>query len=1517
LVFEPREAWPVLGANIMAITGTNSGETLTGTLGDDIIDAQGGNDAINVTQGADSIDGGAGTDRVNIIMGDVSRFDQASEARTYTLTSSSLTDSLGILNSSITSIERIGIDTRNTGDFNDTIDASGFVTGASIPLTILVGNGDNNIIGSNYADNIIVGTGNNVIDAGGGNDIVQTTFDNSSGATLYVSGSGGTVVTTLNGETTATITNGESINIRIGDVNAAVTIDASALTGFSGQLIFNDSNADNIAIGSVGADVFGNTFGMAGNDVYTGNGGADTYDYTFAVGAMNGDTITDFDADDIIDFQYNDAVNNGGGLLADHFIGNSAFSGTPGEYRYTTDGVQTFVQADTDGDGVADQTLIIANGSFALAETYAGSNQLQMAGTSGSDGDDFLFGTTGDDSIYAQGGNDTIAATKGMDYVDGGDGGDQLRFVMGNFSRFDAADGSRTYTITDGHLGDSSGNVDTSWAYVESIYLNTTGNGDYGDTIDASGLTWEDLILRLGNGDDTVIGGGGDENVTTGLGINTVDAGGGNDLVVAQVDNDLGATVYVTMVDGAVVTTVDGVVTNSVSNAESTGVQGFDFNAGSTIDASALTGFGGTLIFYDANGSNIDIGSGGADLFANVDGATAGNDVYTGNGGADTYDYTFAVGAMNGDTITDFDADDKIDFQYNDATNNGSGHLADHFIGTDSFTGVAGEYRYFTSGGQTFVEADTDGDGAADQTLTIANGAFALSETFAGSNVLHLGTSGTGAADTLTGTLGDDAIYAQGGNDTINGSQGTDFIDGGAGGGDRLTMNTGDANLFTLATGARTYTIGAGTITDSSGTLNTSFVGVERIAFSTVGNGDFNDTIDASGLAIFHPNPLDIRLGNGDNQVTASSGNDRIFTGFGSNVIDGGGGDDLAYANFDASSDVTVTFGTAGGVLSVIANGETNSFTNVETVIAQGVGTGTVTLDATGYEAIPGVSLVLGGHNGSDIMTGSAGSDFFANTTGQVLGTDVYTGNGGADIYDYTYAADSMNGDTITDFDIDDVIDFRFNNHEPGGSPLLCNHFIGAGAFSGTAGEYRYQINGAETVIQLDSDGDGMVDQTVTISNGAFMLAETAPGSNILTLASSIDGLEGTVADGYVEGATLFIDTNGNHQLDDGEASTVTGPGGSFALNVNQAGTMVAIGGTNADTGLANGMTLMAPSDSGVINPLTTVVQAVVDASGGTTSAADATAQVLASLGLDPNLDLLNTDLLGQGSDPAALEAQKAAAMIANLVSTAEGAAGAGACTESALIGALADLVTDTAPGATIDLTNAATLTPLLTEALPGVTNVAAIANEAAAESETIAAATSIDGISDAQLDAATIDYSLNNIITGDAGDNHLFGFGGNDSLSGLGGNDILDGGSGMDFLWGGAGNDIFVAENSSSKIATKSEPLSFDTIFDFAAGDKIDLRDIDANSALAGIQHFNFKGTSANKSAADLTFKVYDSVNGAEKALGHDIDGTDGASHYSGPVTIVFGNVDGGSPDFAIALIGVNGVSQSDFLFG
>jgi len=164
----------------------------------------------------------------------------------------------------------------------------------------------------------------------------------------------------------------------------------------------------------------------------------------------------------------------------------------------------------------------------------------------------------------------------------------------------------------------------------------------------------------------------------------------------------------------------------------------------------------------------------------------------------------------------------------------------------------------------------------------------------------------------------------------------------------------------------------------------------------------------------------------------------------------------------------------------------------------------------------------------------------------------------------------------------------------------------------------------------------------------------------------------------------------------------------------------------------------------------------------------------------------------------------------------------------------------------------------------------------------------------------------LDNVITGNSLGNRLVGGAGNDRLIG---------GDGVDFLTGGAGDDIFVAEINAAKTGSKTGPISVDVILDFAVGDKIDLGGIDANIGLAGIQDFVFKGSSANKNAGELTFKVFDSINGAESALGFDIDGIDGPG-AAGPVTVVFGNVDGGTPDFAIALIGVNGVASTDFLF-
>ena len=167
----------------------------------------------------------------------------------------------------------------------------------------------------------------------------------------------------------------------------------------------------------------------------------------------------------------------------------------------------------------------------------------------------------------------------------------------------------------------------------------------------------------------------------------------------------------------------------------------------------------------------------------------------------------------------------------------------------------------------------------------------------------------------------------------------------------------------------------------------------------------------------------------------------------------------------------------------------------------------------------------------------------------------------------------------------------------------------------------------------------------------------------------------------------------------------------------------------------------------------------------------------------------------------------------------------------------------------------------------------------------------------------------------GGGGNDIIVGNKASNKLDGGAGNDVISGGAGIDYVTGGAGSDTFVADINGSTMPAKRGPLALDVITDFASGsDKIDLRGIDANLGVSGDQAFTFKGSSANKNAADLTFKTYDSINGAEKALGIEIDGLTGPGANT-PVTVVFGNVDGGEPDFGIVLIGATGVTAADFM--
>ncbi|HEY7384444.1 MAG TPA: calcium-binding protein [Beijerinckiaceae bacterium] len=111
-----------------------------------------------------------------------------------------------------------------------------------------------------------------------------------------------------------------------------------------------------------------------------------------------------------------------------------------------------------------------------------------------------------------------------------------------------------------------------------------------------------------------------------------------------------------------------------------------------------------------------------------------------------------------------------------------------------------------------------------------------------------------------------------------------------------------------------------------------------------------------------------------------------------------------------------------------------------------------------------------------------------------------------------------------------------------------------------------------------------------------------------------------------------------------------------------------------------------------------------------------------------------------------------------------------------------------------------------------------------------------VGGSEDDTLDGG----SGNDRLFGESGNDRLFGGIGNDQLSGGDQNDRLDGGSGIDVLSGGNGSDVGLGGfGSLSPFPTEDKILDFTR----AQGDRIDLRQVDADDTVGGNQDFAFIG--------------------------------------------------------------------------
>lgn len=133
------------------------------------------------------------------------------------------------------------------------------------------------------------------------------------------------------------------------------------------------------------------------------------------------------------------------------------------------------------------------------------------------------------------------------------------------------------------------------------------------------------------------------------------------------------------------------------------------------------------------------------------------------------------------------------------------------------------------------------------------------------------------------------------------------------------------------------------------------------------------------------------------------------------------------------------------------------------------------------------------------IMTGSANLNAAGNALGNAItgnsgnnaiwghgGIDTITGGSGTDTFLFTANSDSGNGlgsrDIITDFNQgqSDIIDLS--------AFAGTFSFIGTGAFTG-ASQARYSQTGSDTIIDVDSNGDGSYDFQIELTGLITLVA--------------------------------------------------------------------------------------------------------------------------------------------------------------------------------------------------------------------------------------------------------------------------------------------------------------------------------------------------------------------------------------------------------------------------------------------
>ncbi len=590
-----------------------------------------------------------------------------------------------------------------------------FTAAASFTATDLQGlAGDDTLIGGARADTLMGGDGNDTLRGNGGDDQLQGGDGNDS----LDGGAGADVMTGGSGDDTYTVD----------DYSDQVVEAAGAGTDLTRVLLPYYTLAENvesgIAVGSIAFVLSGNAIdntltganmgdyisGVAGNDALFGMAGADT------IFGGDGNDLVDGGAD-------NDFLRGGAG--DDNYIVDHVADIVYEEARAGIDVVRTTLASFTLPDNF--ETLVTEGGG-----SFRGTGNVLDNRLSGGVGADVLSGLAGNDILTGAAGDDTLFGGDGNDLLNGGVGVDRMEGGAGN-------DTFRVDNVGDVVVELASGGIDTVLAVLADYTLgaqveNLTGigtsalNGTGNSSANLiTGTAGADVLSGLGGndslngnaGNDVLLGGDGSDSLNGGLGADRMEGGTGNDTFTVD---DQGDTVIELTGAG-----IDTVRTNLASFTLGdflealTQTESVDFSGTGNLLANTINGGSGNDTRRGLGGNDALLGGLGNDVLI----GGLGIDTLTGDGGTDLFRFESIVDLGRTSTATDTVRDlvraqsDRIDLSAIDADTSTAGDQAFTFVGSAAFSRTAGELRAVTSGANSTVFGDVNGDGVADFAIQV------------------------------------------------------------------------------------------------------------------------------------------------------------------------------------------------------------------------------------------------------------------------------------------------------------------------------------------------------------------------------------------------------------------------------------------------------------------------------------------------------------------------------------------------------------------------------------------------------------------------------------------------------------------------------------------------------------------------------------------------------------------------------------------------------------------------------